>query len=236
MQKHKSSRSGKSSNKFETASLNKKSLNSNKNILSFFFFIKKIIYIDIDDSWKVIGNLKSGMRDLEKKLNKYSENIKLLSSISNSSFNSTSNSFNLHNDSKNKMFTSTSFNSALKPGIIKKSASKYIVSEKPIYENSYLSSTIQACDPSLDFFNTSSNDHQNYSCYDFDQPFEYPADIKCLNDFSTDLNVSYLNFKSNSQKDFVKPPRTTRVNVQVPSGNFFLILLLNISLLKIIIC
>lgn len=162
------------------------------------------------------------MRDLEKKLNKYSDNIKLLSSISNSSFDTASNSFNLPNDSMNKIFTSTSFNSALKPSINIKSPSKYINPEKPIYENSYLSSTIQACDPSLGCFNTYPNECQNYSYYDFEEPFEYPADIKCLNDFTTDLNTSNLNFKSNPGKDLIKSPKTTRVNVHVPSGNYSL--------------
>ncbi|RMZ99059.1 hypothetical protein BpHYR1_017990 [Brachionus plicatilis] len=200
MQKYKSSRSGKTSQKFESGSLSQKSLNN------------------IDESWKVIGNLKSGMRDLEEKLNKYSDNIKLLSSISNSSFNTTAHSINVSAEPMNKIFTSTSFNSALRPSGYSKSPSKYTIAEKPILENSYFSSTIQACDPGLGYFSPYQNDFENFSKYECDEPYEYSPDVKCLNDFSTDFNGSFLNFRSNRCQDLIKSPKTTKVDVYVPSG------------------
>lgn len=160
------------------------------------------------------------MRDLEQKLNKYSENIKLLSSISNTSFNSTAHSFNMPTESTNKIFTSTSLNSALKPTEYKKSPSRYTIAEKPIFENSYLSSTIQACDPGLGFYDTCQHDYENFSKYDYNEPYEYSPNVQCLNDFSNDFNTSYINFDSKPSYDFIKQPKMTKVDVYVPSGNY----------------
>ncbi|CAF0778521.1 unnamed protein product [Brachionus calyciflorus] len=199
----KSSRYSKTSNnKFETGTLSERSLNN------------------IDESWKVIGNLKSGMRDLEDKLNKYSDNIKLLSSISNTSFNTTAHSTNhFHHEPKNQIFTSTSFNSVIKPSLNKRSPSRYPLTENTILENSYLSSTIQACDPSLVYpkLNTSKHDLHNYSTYDLNSR-EINHDIRCLNDLSSyNLNGSSSDFKNYNFKERDQTPKTTKVDVFVPS-------------------